>query len=309
MQTSKNKRSLVLAICFALAGLFWLLLNLSSNYEDNVKFPVEYVNWPEDIEIISTPPPFITLRIASKGWNLLILHLTKPFESLTIDLSKTENIDRIPLQNYLTDFNEELDAKYSIVGISPAFVSIESELSRRKLVPLKLSFIKDLPDKFDFVGDPILTPDSILLTGPGNLIDTIYFWKTEKTRIEKRENIVSKRILLKASDKIRTSEESVLMSVSISSYEKVTIDNLAIEIPECQSGGDLMIFPNNGSVSFSIPSEMKSSFNSSDLILQVNCDDIADIKDNYLQVNLKTELNFIKDVTVSPDFVEFKLYK
>lgn len=75
----------------------WYLNSLRKEMEVKVKFPVYYINLPEDLIISDDPPGIVYLNLSAKGYTLL--KIKSPFKKPYLDI----DLSSIPLQKDWTD--------------------------------------------------------------------------------------------------------------------------------------------------------------------------------------------------------------
>jgi len=65
---------------------FWLLINLSKEYDTTVVYDVEYTQLPQQKTLIQAPINKLSLKLKSSGYNLLVASIShKPIK---LDLTK-----------------------------------------------------------------------------------------------------------------------------------------------------------------------------------------------------------------------------
>ena len=306
----KEKNLIVFIVCFILATVFWLLSNLSKTFEQDISVPLEFKNFPEDKVLTAPPPKTIGLRVSTSGWNLLSLMAGESSQELILDLSRTENNKRIRTAEFDDDFSEQIPSSYEIISISPAYIKLQLDDKARKKVAVMLDYQLELRELFDVSGPVSVQPDSIWVSGPASKIDSLKFWKTEQLIAEDVHESIERTVtLLGDFEGFSAEEEKIEAIIPISEFTEKVIETIAIELKNCESLGDVLIFPNHVKLTFLLPLDKFESIGQDLFEPYIDCESIDLEEDKYLQLNVSSTARYIKNLKVEPEFVEYILYR
>lgn len=62
---------MVFLVCFAIAGLFWLLKNLSATFSHSISIPISLVNYPKDWIVYGPEHSELQLNVRARGFQLI----------------------------------------------------------------------------------------------------------------------------------------------------------------------------------------------------------------------------------------------
>ena len=307
-----NLKVRVFLIFLVLSVLFWTLIKLSKTYTTNIVFHTNYVNIPENKVFQSSAVSEITAAVKSSGFNLLSYKL-KPRE-LDVNLKnlshKFGNLYYFLPNNYLADLRLQLNLESTIerVSLDTLFVSLGS--NKLKKVPIELDAEIQFKLGFNFVEDLILNPDSVTVSGPESIIDTIH--KIVTNRVVLKE--VSKNILhsVKLSDfrnnNITLAIDEVMLNAEV---DKFTENTLIIPFEVINISEDLKIttFPKEIKIIYKVGLTNFSKITSENI--KVVCDFEQSQKHNlnYLIPSLLEQSSLISSVRFVPSKIEFLIEK
>lgn len=171
-----TKRSFIASLFFAIA--LWVYTSFNSDYKYYTTVPFSIV-LPETRAIENDLPKSFTLQVQGTGWSLFNLNTFNNSKKIFIDWSKKQ-INDSTLVVTRTDFLKGIQSLegVQVEEISPEFITIKTGRIVTKKVPL-IHDIKIIPNEnFVKVGNIILIPDSVEISGNEKLLSTILEWRT-----------------------------------------------------------------------------------------------------------------------------------
>ena len=188
IQPKLNRRSVAFSLCLLVAGLFWLLTSLSKKYVHEISVPVVYTSLPEELLIANEPAIVVNAEVRGIGFDLMWYWLR--FEEAEIEVHA--NPSEMPSTrrkgqelHYILSNDENArivsmeDAALEIQDIWPDTLFIKFAPKFYKRVPVRLNANISFAKQYGMVSEPTLIPDSVLLIGPKEDVDTIEFLLTE----------------------------------------------------------------------------------------------------------------------------------
>jgi hypothetical protein len=151
-------------IALGLAVLLWFHVATNQAYDINVNYSLHYVNLPDSLVIAAPPPVRALVRMHGTGKTLLRLLLQE--RRWPIDLS------RAVAGPITVRLHPEFVPRYGMAGLEvgelagPADLPLLLDSLGQRTVPIIAAAVIQTIPGFVLVGSPILTPDSVRLTGP-----------------------------------------------------------------------------------------------------------------------------------------------
>jgi hypothetical protein len=142
----------------------------------------------------------------------------------------------------LEGFHKQLRADFEIVRIKPDTLAFSFDLVRSKMVPV-MPDLDIVTDKEFFVkGPPVSQPDSVLISGPKPVIDTVRFVRTKKRRFTGVNQPLSKNIHLVTSKEFTISEKRVTVNIDVEQYTEARLE-LPVRIINKPDSIEVRLFP------------------------------------------------------------------
>ncbi len=250
----------------------WFLVQFSKTYTQLIEIPVKYVNVPLDKSISEDRPQSISLQLQETGFSIYYYKIFNP--ELTVDLSKADvkNMNLVyPIQDHVTDIEEQLQVDLDDSRIIQDEVVVPFQFKKEKTILIKPHI--DISYAAGYNADePVkVTPDSVKISGPENMVDTISVIQTLELDLTKVNKDLSGTVKLDTAGygKISFYENSVKYSQKV---EKFTEGNaeIPVEVINIPNGLNLAYFPKTVVVYYQVNLKNFDKINTADF--RVVCD-------------------------------------
>ena len=308
-----NRNVAVFTFFLLLSFIFWYINALSKNITATVNFPVRYTNFPENLALVNELPDKLSIEVQGPGYSVLKARISGNKTPLMIDVENSGLADRseesdleffIYSYNLRESFIRQIRSDFEINSIIPDSIYFVFDKVIQKKVPVKPD-IKVNPLRQFMISDDIITdPDSVEITGPKAVIDTIGFALTEYHEYNQVNQEINRNIDLKSIRKVGISHKKVGITVPVEQFTEEIID-IPVKILNKPDTVDVKLFPNMVSIHFNIA---LSDYNR---IQEIPFEAVVDIKDldvrtvERLTVELVNLPAFIKNVRYNPKQVEY----
>ncbi len=167
----------MLITCIGIAFVFWVLVKLSQSYP-TIKPVVVNIEMPENKALLAYPPTDIQAELKGTGWDLMLEHFYH--SKIPVFISMLNNNSLYLNQNRMrTEIRNSLRfSAIEVLSVNYEEIQVELDDKVSKKIPIQLE--KDLvfsPGN-QLKQSPTLTPDSIVITGPVSLLDSLDSWPT-----------------------------------------------------------------------------------------------------------------------------------
>jgi hypothetical protein len=193
--SSIDRDVIIFSFFLLLSFIFWYLNSLGKELEYNIKYPVRYVNLPEDRVLSEDLPSRLDLYLKGPGYSIIKLKISGNHTPVILDVSNI-SYRRVPGSRTLSYYvitsglipkiKNQLRAECDITSIKPdtLFLSFDKIITKQvEVVPV----VDVVTERQYFVkGKIIVDPDTVSITGPKNVLDTI---KHVKTRYKKLKGV------------------------------------------------------------------------------------------------------------------------
>jgi YbbR domain-containing protein len=242
---------IVFAFFLFLSFVFWYLNEMGKETESEVKYPVRYINLPKERVLTNDLPARLDLYLKGPGYSILKLRLSGNRAPLILDISAI-NYRRVPgsrtLDYYILtsglilNVNNQLRAECDIVSISPdtLFFSLDRIVSRKVAV---FPAIEVLTERQYFVkGAIVADPDSVTISGPEHVLDTITNIRTKYKKYSGLRDTVKKGINLLVPQFIEVSAKKVVLTIPVEQFTEAET-TVPVKILNKPDSVEVRIFP------------------------------------------------------------------
>ena len=303
----------VFSFFLLLSFIFWFLNALSKDITGKTDYPVRYINFPEERALVNELPDNLQLTLDGAGYSILKKKLGGGKTPLVIDLKKvsyevTRNDDLYMfyiLSYGLRDsFSRQIRADFEISNVFPDTIYFEFDQIVSRSVPVIADIDIDTQRQFFVHGDIIISPDSVEISGPRSILDTIFDVRTKFFRFEQLNQPAVKNLTLEVVPKISLSEKRVEVTVPVEQFTEYIME-IPITILNEPDTAMIRLFPDKVSVQCIVA---LSDYNK---IKDAYVDAIVDLEGidfrvtDKLGVELQNLPDYVSQVRYNPQIVEY----
>lgn len=302
-----NQNYTVLLLSIGISFFFWLMLKLSTAHTFTQTISVNY-QVPESMTWTYLPVNSLDVMLRGEGWDLIKSTLSKKSMEVDIELSSdtSQTITESTIQDILRKNLE--DNNIQIMNINPSIITLGLTPTYQKKVQIKLvSDISFYPDH-DFSKEISVEPDSVVLFGPQELLDSIQFWSTENLELSNLKQSISKTLKLVSpqNELIKLSTYSVLIDIEVEEFtEKVIELPIQLVSKTGKNINDYKALPESARVYAIIPLSMYELPSNDEFKLVAEIDE-SKMRTTNNKVSLKLALypGYVKTFKIHPNTVD-----
>jgi hypothetical protein len=223
----------IFLLCLLISAIIWLFVKLSKDYPYDMVCPVIFQNIPSGMMLTGTTDSVLLLNLVSNGYNILANKFLLPGKVLEVDLSemklqkKEVGFEGILTESVLRELvGEQLNRNEKLTGFSPSTVLFRCEHASVKRVPVIPNIRLEFAKQHFQHGAVRLSPDSVTLTGPPELVSGIESVTTEYLKLsnlKESRNITVKLGKKSSSGKVSYSTGFVDVHVPVAEYEDASM--------------------------------------------------------------------------------------
>jgi len=308
-----NKDMMIFTFFLFLSFIFWFLNSLEKEIQAEVRYPVRYVNLPENRVLSEDIPSKLTLLLEGSGYSILKIKLYGSRTPVALDVSDV-NYRRVrgssDLNYYIITsglvqkLTNQLRSECRITSVQPdtLFFSLDRIISRT--VPV-FADIELTTDKQFFVkGDIIIEPDSVTITGPKKIIDTTSSVSTRKRKLTGLSETVKKNYPLSVNNRFSISEKKVAITIPVEQFTEAGV-TVPVKIINTPDSIDIKIFPDEVSVKCLVAISDYKKINDMpfEIVLDIGKADLN--SSEKLPVEIINVPPFVKSLRFTPESVDF----
>ncbi len=182
------------------AVVIWIFVQFSKQYNEVIDIPVNYVNIPPDKLLDANNPSVLKLRMEENGFRIAWFSLFPP--TLDVDVSKAVQ-QNDQLWYFIDDNRNDIVSQLNINFEDSRFVKdvlvIDFEQMKEKKLPVVSRIELEFAAGYSATDPLQLQPDSVRVSGPDALLDTLSRLYTEKLNLKKIKETASGKIKIDTS--------------------------------------------------------------------------------------------------------------
>ena len=253
-----------------ISSFFWIVTKFSNVYKFKNDFYINWTNIPKTI-IVEDQEKKISILMSATGFEIILYKFFIKNIDLSIDkdVIYDKNIATVNINKKLFEIENQLFEKNEIEGVISKQISFNYSVLSKKKVPVffdkKIKFRPGYLNEDEFN----LIPDSILVIGPTNIIDTLKRVKTilfEKKDVYKSINEVVELSIL---DNLLYNKNVVKISSIIKKYSEKGF-KIPIKILNLPDSIRLKLFPNYVTLKAIISLDRYNDISNNDFIITSN---------------------------------------
>ncbi len=285
----KTRKFNVFLFFVLLALVYSMLSKITSNYTKTIVFAVKPVDIPSDQVVLDQSIDSIRLELNGYGYNLAKYYIDQPIVEISLnDLDKVKSKYQWTKQRNFSDLQEKFNESVSLISTSVNQIDFIIEQYESKNVPVELQLELNYKSGFDSFQEYKLSKDSITVTGPNSLIDTINVIETQKLVLNQIDSDINSAIWLKPSENqnVIYSEESIGFQLKVEKFTEESI-KVPITIVNIDDNMKINYYPKVVSVLYRVSIKDYKAVNPMDF--RVECDLNTINKDNSVLISSITK--------------------
>jgi len=301
--------------------VFWLLNALSKEYTASLEYKVEFTNLPIEKYWLDYHelPKKLSLKINSFGFSILRQKTQSFSKKLKIDYKelelqypdKRDSLVHFTLfSNQLKEINNQLGRELKILSCTPDTIYFKLSIPTRKKLPVKSKIELAFEKQFRQKEGVKFIPDSVIVSGPKAILDTMKGVYTNYRKFEKINSSFQATFELDKGEYLFYNEQVVKGIVEVENYTEKVI-KVPITFLDLPPDFKLKLFPKYVNLAFLVGLSDYYNIQSSEFEVSVSYKDIkyATKPPKHLKVSLKSHPAKVQVIRFFPKNVEYILEK
>jgi hypothetical protein len=308
-----QQRKLITFLFFVvLSTAFWFVRSLGEQYETYVTYPVRYVNLPENKVLIGEVPDKLQLRVRAKGFKLIKSKLNHSLIPLRFNVSSF-SLNSIGIDTFyiITEsvrdlLSAELD-NMTILHISPDtlfFRFTEMVVKKVSVIPILAMHDKFFQKQFMQNGKISVSPDSIIISGPGFYVQEISHVLTKPLNFTNLEDTTETECNLQPIDRVNYSQQKVHVLIPVDRFTEVE-ERLTVAPVNVPDSLNMIAIPGQITVTYRICLSNYNKVMNNPLTPRIDYTAIQQKQLSRLTVFLTDTPHTISNIRFSPKETEF----
>lgn len=302
----------VFSILVVLSSIFWMLTVLSKDYTATIRYDVNFVDFPDKMLQTENKDVELQLQVNAPGFTILA-HRLKIMPNVDLSVSGFIPQKKGELWNYfwlgkqsLSEVQEMLPTNMQLLHIQPSRIDLLLDKKAERTVPVK--FISDLSfeQMFRQKGDIFLNPSSITISGPKAVVEVINEIYSKPISLLDINSNNQGKVELESINfpDVSFSHSSVNWRLDVEQFTEGRMD-IKIQAKNVPKGYSVKFFPDEVRLEYLVSLDNFEFVNESDFLVSSS----VDVDLSRLNVSLDSKVNFIENVRIIPEKVEYLLIK
>jgi hypothetical protein len=294
-----------------LSAIFWLLNSLTRDYTTTIHYGVRYINPPKNRVVTGSDHMRLSILAKGHGYTLLRFLIIEKNTSLIVDLEstyyhRTASAGKVYyLSSGIKDaVQNQLGPDIQVLSILPDTIEISLTGSTKRKIKVIARLDIKLEKQYLLKGDPVCIPDSILVTGPASILDTLSFISTQMQQVKNVNKNLELMLPIKETEKLTFDITQVKVRLTAEKYTEAML-KVPIKVLNLPAGLKLKTFPHDATLVFNIPLSDYNKLSPSLFNIVVDYKDLVNKKSNKLDVIIKETPEFAYSLKCLPRTVEF----
>ncbi len=312
-----NKRIIIFLFFLLLSILLWFLTALNKDYNTIISFPVRYTRIPGELVLINNAAERLDLNVQSRGFTLIRLKMQSKLSPLELDVNSfsLQSVpDESPIVIYLVTsliidkLQNQLTPDIRINSVVPDTLILLLTEKFTKKVPVRPDLNMEFERQFMQVGKLRITPDSVTVSGPDKIIDTIKFISTQHEELLGLKKNVSLEIDLLPQDMLEYSVREVVVNIPVEKFTEESV-KVPIEVINLPDSLFLRTFPANVEITYRVGLSDYKMVNEHMFIAVLDYSAKESSIGNKLEIQLVKVPEYVQVTNFTPKSVEYIIEK
>ena len=239
-----RRRGFIVTMCVVIAVVLWFTLSVGETYSILVDLDTQVTNVPPEMALTALPPSTVQVQVRGEGTALFGLRFNPPL--LSIDATQ----DAVNVSTLVTPPQGVV-----VENVFPPVFNLRKEQRIFRTVPIRSRAVIEAAETYDFFEPPLLTPDSVVISGARSIVNAVEYWPTDvQEHSDLKDSLVVTLPLVDTLEVLVTKShtETVLSTVAHEFTEQERDLNVeATEFPTTLRGVELV--PSSIRVTYRVP--------------------------------------------------------
>ncbi len=293
-------------------SVLWLLIQFSKNYTQEVEVGIKYINIPQDRIFNNESDQTLRMTLNGNGFRLMNHNWKKPILEFNVEDAVSNNNDQyyFYVDKSSKILLDKLDFKGRILTIQKDSLRLKLDLNLEKKIPVIAN--SEIKYAVGYGSDKglIVTPDSVTVSGPSKIIDTIQNISTESLLVEGINQDFTSELIIDTKElptNISVSPVKVKANVLVSKFTEGN-QKIPITLNNVPEGVDIKIFPKEITVVYRVGLDKYNEISERDFMVVADYAKASE-ESAFLTLELVNLPTSIHDVRLQAKQVQFVVLK
>lgn len=293
--------------------MIWLLITFSKEYTTVITYPVNYNNIAQNKLLQEIPVKKIDLSITATGFKILRAKLTTKKINLDASRLRKKNASKFYFlpRNQTTKIEKQLLSGIVLEEIMQDTIFLNLGVLTSKKVALKPKVDITYHIGYDLLDQLKVTPDSIVISGPEDQLNSIKYLNLSPLTLKGVKGSFTEEVAILKSTKqnnLKFKNTKVTIAGKVDKFTEGTLQ-VPFIIKNLPENTNLTILTDKVEIVYVVA--LSNFAKVSEASFVVECDYAMAVKNDvgYLIPKITTEIDFIKNIKIIPNKIDFLIQK
>ena len=308
-QVKKGKFKMALFFLFV-TFFIWFLSKFSKDFTATVEASINYINLPNNTVLADNNVDKVTFDLTSSGFVFLSYKFKKPVVAINVTNYLKEDMPvKLSNNDLIKIITSELKSNIAVKNVSINELNLKLDTIISKEIPLKIVSDITFKNGFKAVKEITLKPNTIILSGPSIVIDSIKNVFTKPLKYSLLSNSVSGEIEIEAINikNVSYSKSKIAYNIMVEEFTQKTL-SIPITMESLPIGTNIKLIPEVINITFDVSVTMFNSVSEKDFTVVCDFKD-RNIDENYLIPVLEKKSAIVQNILLKNNKIEYLIFK
>ena len=301
----EKKKFRIFFLFVFLSFIFWVITKLSNTYNSEILFKVTLTEIPDLILPKPAQELSFTADVSASGFQLLLYHFVNNEINISIQNGDySSELAQVDLFDQRFMIQQQLYQSSIVNQFQPDILSFAYDQLKRKKVPVLPMMEIDFKPGYERVEDWTITPDSIWVVGPTDLINPLNFYPTKFVQKQNVAKNISENIGLEIIQQLKPETNKVRIEAQVNKFTEKTLD-VFVNIKNLPDSLTIKLFPQSVKTTFLVLMDRAQGIRSSDFFFHCDFNDTKDNATSSLDVKLDRKPDGVRNIRWEPIEVDY----
>jgi hypothetical protein len=315
-----RSRAFTFFLCLIFSSIAWLSIKLSKETTRILPLEITVTNVPDNLIFNNLSDSAFALSLQTTGIRILSKQGIRGINKLETDFGSLQKMRGEGEEENIYFYTAaQAELRYSLINeiprsrlnAHPDTIFFTVAQGFRKKVPVLTQLQIDYQPGFKLYNFPRISPDSVYVTGPERMKDSINFVQTEVIKA----NQVDESLNLEAPlinpyyNNIRLSETRVDITIPVEEFTEATVElPLTISCPDLQKkfpNGKILLFPESVDIHYLVALKDIKTITADMFKVMVHCPDTTAQGKSRLPITVTEHPGLVSIIRTRPSDVEY----
>lgn len=272
-----SREVLVFLFFVIVSAVFWFMQTLEGTYDMKVELPLRLTDVPTGVVITTEPPQTVQVTLHDKGFTLLRYYMSMPKHELAISYEtydKHQAYGRVivPHADLRKQVTKWVESTTTIASVHPDTIEYYFSRGVKRKLPICYHGVLSA-DSHHFIARYSFKPDSTIVWGPKDILDTMTAVYTEPAKLTELTQSTDSRLKLTTAWGTKADVTEVVMHTVVDAYVEKTV-NVRVSGINFPANKQLRTFPAEVAVHFHIGSLEYHTINAENFVVGITYEEL-----------------------------------